>query len=260
MQLDRVMDDVLAALEGKSTSANERWKSGILTAGAFLTLASGAALVTLSALAAPLFLANVIVQGGYLLWAGRAFPPTDADEANGRRQTTNAFVVYVAASAFVVWLSTRGDLRAWPVSIEAILADAIAIGTITLAGWASTFVPHSWFTRNPSPVAPVGIVSPDSDDIPKHLRLAPDWQHWPLWDAETGNNVSHFRLNLPDALAERIAAWDDVWQETYNGDEPPSSGFKTDRERQAYVLEGKSIVEELRRVWTGRVDASEEFS
>lgn len=147
MRLDRVMDDVLAALEGKSTSANERWKSAILTAGAFLTLASGAALVTLSALAAPLFLANAIVQGGYLLWAGRAFPPTDADEANGRRQTTNAFVVYVAAGAFVAWLSMRGGLRSWPIGTEAIALEALAIGGITLAGWASTLVPHSWFRK-----------------------------------------------------------------------------------------------------------------
>ena len=260
MRFDGLMDGVLAALEGKPPSANERWKSAALIAGGFLTLASGAALATLSAWALPLFVANTLVQGGYLLWAERALPPVDADEARGRQQIKNAFVVYIAACAFVAWVFLQGGLRAWPMNIEAMLADAIAIGAITLAGWASMFVPASWVSTKPPASDPGGRVVPDADIVPKHLRLAPDWQHWPLWDAETGDNVSHFQLNLPDAIAERIKAWDDAWQETYNGDDPASSGFANDSERQAHVLEGKSIVQELRRVWTGRVDVSDEFS
>lgn len=259
MRLDRLMDGVLAALEGKPQPANERWKSAILTTGSFLTLTSGAALAMLSAWALPLFLANALVQGGYLAWAERALPPADTDEVQGRRQTKNAFVVYLAACAFVVWVSARGQMRPWPLSVEAMLADAFAIGGIALAGWASMFIPSSWFSRTSSTSESVGAAIPDADTVPKHLRLAPDWQRWPLWDAETGDNVSYFRLNLPDALAERIEAWDDAWQETYNGDDPPSSGFKTEIEQQSYVDEGRSIVQELRRVWSGRVEISDEF-
>ncbi len=79
-----------------------------------LTLASGVALATLSPLAPTLFIANAIVQGGYLAWAARALPPADADEARGRRQTQNAFVIYLVATAFVVWLHANGILRPRP--------------------------------------------------------------------------------------------------------------------------------------------------
>jgi hypothetical protein len=259
MRLDRLMDDVLVALEGKPASANERWKSAILTAGAYLTLASGAALATLSALAVPLFLANVVVQGGYLLWAGRALPPADAEEGNGRRHTTNAFVVYAAAAAFVVWLSVRGGLRARPMGFEAIMIEALTVGAIVVASWASMFVPRSWFGRTSSTTRSPRETVPDPRVMPAKLRLRPDWQSWPLWDAETGENVSHYHLDLPDGLAERIEAWDDTMQETYNSDDPPSSGFKTDNERRAYREEGKAIARELTGIWPGSVEIPDEF-
>lgn len=259
MRLDRLMDGVLAVLEDKPQPANERWKSAVLTAGSFLTLASGAALATLSAFALPLFAANTVVQGGYLLWADRALPPTDADETRGRRQTKNAFVVYVAASAFVLWLSIRSELRAWPMGLEAIGVEALAIGGITLAGWASMFVPTSWLGRRSPSIKPPGDAAPVANVLPTKLRLRPDWQRCPLWDAETDENVSHYHLNFSEDFAERIEAWDDTWQETYNGDDPPSSGFKTDDQRRAYNEEGKLIGQELRRVWPGRVEIPDEF-
>jgi hypothetical protein len=261
MRFHGLMDDVLEALEGKAQPANERWKNAILTVGSFLTLASGAALAVLSSLALPLFLANTLVQGGYLLWAARAFPPADADEAKGRRQTQNAFVVYAAVSAFVVWLSIRDGLRAWPQNLEAMAIDVAVIAGVTLGGWASMFLPASWFSRKTfgDQIASGSLTTSSPDPVPVNLRLAPDWQRWPLWDADTGDNVSHHRLNLPDALSERIEAWDDTWQETYNGDDPPSSGFASDDERRAYREEGRLIGLELKRCWPGRVDVADEF-
>ncbi len=256
LRFDGLMDTVLAALESRPPAAAERWKSAILTAGAALTLASGVALATLSPLAPTLFIANAIVQGGYLAWAARALPPADADEARGRSQTQNAFVIYFVATAFVVWLHANGTLRPWPASAYTLSLEALLVGAITLAGWALMFVPRWSSARDRS--IPEAFAAPMPMPIPVNLRLQPDWQHWPLWDADSGENVNHYHL-LPIELAERIEAWDDSWQETYNGDDPPASGFPTQALRLAYEAQGKLIAAELQRHWKGRVETPDEF-
>lgn len=267
MKLDVLMDGLLQALEGKPTSANERWKSAILTAGAYLTLAGGAALATLSFLALPLFLANTVVEGGYLVWATRALPPGDADETKGRRQTTNAFVIYAAACAFVVWLSVQGGLRAWPGEVEGLAIELLVVGGITIAGWASVYVPNSWFSRSAAASSgdaaadESGLTSFSKDGhVPTNLRLSPDWQCCPLWDGDTDNNVSHYQLNLPDDLAERIETWDDTFQATYHADDPSESGFDSDDAWHAYRAEGRLIALELKRCWPGTVYVADDFS
>jgi hypothetical protein len=133
--LDRVMDALLAALSDPS-GAKEKMRSRILIGGALLTLASGAALMLLSPLAAPVFLANLAWQGGYLLWAERALPPEDEDDARGRRQTKNAFVVYLAATAFVFWLAAQGQLRPWDVPLQTMAIDLAVVVAAVGASWA----------------------------------------------------------------------------------------------------------------------------
>ncbi|MGV3574711.1 MAG: hypothetical protein ACO1O4_06175 [Devosia sp.] len=67
------------------------------------------------------------------------------------------------------------------------------------------------------------------------LRLAPEWECWPLWNDETGDNLDPRDLKLPPALLARLVAWDDVFQATFNRDDPPAS-----------VLPGESWHEEGR--------------
>jgi hypothetical protein len=111
-------------------------RSRILIGGALLTLASGAALMLLSPLAAPLFLANLAWQGGYLLWAEMALPPEDEDDARGRPQTKNAFVVYLAATAFVFWLAAHGQLRPWDMPLQTMAIDLAVVVAAVVASWA----------------------------------------------------------------------------------------------------------------------------
>ena len=79
--LDRVMDAMLEALNDP-TAPNEKIRSRVLLAGAVFTLSSGAALMILSPLSAPLFLANALWQGVYLLWAEKALPPEEIGRAH----------------------------------------------------------------------------------------------------------------------------------------------------------------------------------
>ena len=80
-----------------------------------------------------------------------------------------------------------------------------------------------------------------------------------MWDADTGDNVSPYELDLSHELLDRIERWDDLFQDTYNGDDPASSGFKVEEELALYRAEGKAIAEELAKEWPGRVEVDEQF-
>lgn len=257
MAMERLMDRMLAALNDP-TDANDQTRVAVLSAGAVLTLASGAALAILSPLALPLFAANVVVQGGYLLWAARAIPLQDASEAKGRAQTRNAFVIYCAAAAFVAWLSTQGHLRPWSAGMTALLIDGAIVAAVVLGTWAFIHMPRKGDATMRLGEGG-GLATPLADYTPPpkptHLRLAPEFACSPLWDGDTGDPVSVFALDLPGDLAYRIEEWDDVFQKTFQLDDPESSAFASQDEHDAYVAEGKAILIELRKVWPGEITA-----
>jgi hypothetical protein len=252
---DRVIDQVLAALSDPS-APSEQIRSRVLGIGAFLTLASGASLMLLSPLAVVVFVANVLWQGGYLLWAERALPPEDESEARGRRQTQNAFVIYAAATAFVLWLATQGLLRPWDGPVAWLATDVAAMISACVAAWAFINAPRrSRDTGVGSHVTPTD--EPSEDPLPVRLRLAPEWNCSPLWNADTGEPVSVYRLGLSFELAGRIEVWDDTWQATYNEADPAAGGFKDEAVRAVYLAEGRAIVEALRGEWQGELDVDE---
>jgi hypothetical protein len=78
------------------------------------------ALMLLLDVAAWLFLLAAAGQAVYLFWlAPHWFDPIDPPDPAGRRQTTNAFVIYTAATAFVCWAALTGGLLSlqdvpWP--------------------------------------------------------------------------------------------------------------------------------------------------
>jgi len=256
MVLDRVMNQLLAALNEPS-APKERMKSRVLTMGAYLTLAGGAALLLLGPLALPLFAANAAWQGGYLLWAERALPPEDDDEARGRRQTKNAFVVYLAATAFVVWLAMQGMLRASDVALQSYAIDAAVIVAAMLAGWAFVNLRARKRAGDYSDVIGQPTAADAADvtleRLPNRLRLAPAWGRSPLCDDETGEPVSPYVLGLPFELASRIDQWDDVWQETYDHNDPAASRFKDEEAAEVYRFEGREIAAALKDVWRGEL-------
>jgi hypothetical protein len=260
MAMERVMDQVLAALNDP-TDANDQMRVAVLSAGAVLTLASGVALAILSPLALPLFAANVVVQGGYLLWATRAIPPEDASAAKGRAQTRNAFVIYCVATAFVAWLSTQGHLRPWSAGVSNLLID-VGIVVAAVAGvWGFIHMPRKGDAtmRLGDGVPGTPVADYTAPPKPTHLRLAPEFACSPLWNGVTGEPVSVFALDLPDDLAYRIEEWDDIFQKTFELDDPASSKFASQDEHDAYVAEGQAILIELRKVWPGQITADPQF-
>jgi hypothetical protein len=260
MAMERLMDKVLAALNDP-TDANDQMRVAVLSAGAVLTLASGMALAILSPLALPLFAANVVVQGGYLLWATRAIPPEDDSAARGRSQTRNAFAIYCVAAAFVAWLATQGHLRPWSAGTTALLIDGGIVVAAVVAAWLFVHMPRKGDRTLRLGGSPV--VTPLSDYAPPpkptRLRLAPEFSCSPLWDADTGDPVSVFSLDLPDDLMFRIETWDDVFQGTYNPDDPAESAFPIKEVHDEYIAEGKAIAIALREAWPGGLEVDQQF-
>lgn len=75
-----------------------------------------------------------------------------------------------------------------------------------------------------------------------HLRLAPEWECWPLWNDETGDNLDPRDLDLPPALLARLVAWDDVFQATFNRDDPLASVLPG----EDWKAEGRALAEAIR--------------
>jgi hypothetical protein len=258
MAMSTLLDRMLLVLDPKSNSQMELVRSQVLLVGAYLTLISGVTLLIMSPFAPYAFILNTVVQGGYLIWAERAFPPEDAIDRQGRQRTKNAFVIYLAATAFVVWMAYQGYLRPWS-SADVVLLDLGIVALSLGLAWAIIYLPKRREKKpnifEPIDERPNGDIVPDfrEEAPPKRLRVAPEWGCWPLWNDETGQNVSHFHLKLPEDLGMRIEEWDDLWQATYNEDDPANGDFKSEAERNAYVVEGRAIVDELKRIWDGEV-------
>jgi hypothetical protein len=258
IRLGSLMDGLLEAVDGTKPASKERIKTVVLTIGALATTASGAALLALGNVALPFFVAGAVIQAGYLVWAQRSLVPEDDADRRGRQQTINAFVIYLAATAYVAWLVTTGELRAWPSDVHQLALECAIPALAMLAAWLSLELPLGR-SMGGSASLELPAYEPDPQKPPVNLRLRPDWQCYPLWDMDTGDGVSHYSLDLSQELMDRIEMWDDSWQDTYNGDDPASSGFKTDEERAAWRAEGKAIAAELRKVWPGKLEIDEQF-
>ena len=262
--VSNLLDRALDAIEQSKPDPKEQTKTIVLTIGAYLTAASGAALVTLSTMATILFVLNTLVQGGYLAWATKALPPEDAADRKGRQQTINAFVIYAAVTAFVTWLGYTGGLRQWPRDAEGVLIELLAPAMAALACYLLVYKPGMQKRSSgldfggadiDMPVtASTGVSHPTVN-----LRLRPEFACCPLWDADTGDNVSHYHIDISMDLAERIENWDDRFQLIYKEDDPVSSGFASPEEEQAYNEEGREIARELAAAWPGKLDIAEQF-
>jgi hypothetical protein len=108
--MDALLDRALSALSASSPRRKDAVRRRVLASGAVLTALSGLGLAMMSGWAPRLFLANLTVQAGWLLWARTAFPPTDEAEARGRRSVINAAVGWIVATALVLWLEWNGRL------------------------------------------------------------------------------------------------------------------------------------------------------
>lgn len=109
----RLLDRAIGAIDLKPIPRVETLRTLWLLGLSLLVLASGVTLVCLLSLSMWFFLAATLAQVAYLYGlAPHYFDKGDAPDAQGRRQTSNAFILYTAATIFVVWAYQKGRLYA----------------------------------------------------------------------------------------------------------------------------------------------------
>jgi hypothetical protein len=132
----RLIDRAIAALSAQKPSPQESAQTLWHLASAVVVFASGVMLMLLLDAAVWAFLLAAAGQALYLFWlAPRHFDPADPPDPTGRRQTTNAFVLYSAATLLVCWAALTGRLLPWQEVPWPWLA-AGAAGIAALTGYA----------------------------------------------------------------------------------------------------------------------------
>ena len=126
----RLLDQALAALTAEKLKTIVNLQTLWHLSTAVVVFAGGVMLMLLLQGAAWMFLLSTAGQASYLLWlAPRYFDRADPPDSGGRQKTINAFVLYAAATTFVLWAAFTGKLLSWhdlPWPLLAIGAAAIA--------------------------------------------------------------------------------------------------------------------------------------
>ena len=243
------IDVVIAAIAAKKPSRMETAQSYWLLSGATLVLAGGVALLLLIDVAAWLFLASAIGQAAYLFYlAPRFFDVEDAPDAVGRRQTTNAFLIYVAATAFVVWALSLGKLTPWqnvPLPVLALCGGLIA-----------AHVAYVVWTLAKSPGGAGGVAAfSESDDAPARnpadcarIKVMADYHCHPLWalDEDVYGDIPPEALDLSPELTRDLNAWAEAYTSSLDPEDPAVSRW-TDEEHREHEAKAHPLAVRLAR-------------
>lgn len=211
-----VMDAALAGISGKSPSFREKALTWWLTAAAWTVFASGVLLMVLAREAMWAFIFCALTQAFYLtIAAPYYFDMDDPPDATGRRQTTNAFFIYLAATLLVVWASGR---HLSPISaLHPVLAWGAAAA---IAAFAAHLIWRSVTTSQMPKIsrmnahedrAAEAVEGPDPprwfDPRMLRIELTRDMGAWPLKNQKTGEPIDPESLPLSSALKADLMTW-----------------------------------------------------
>lgn len=222
------VDRAIAAIGGKKPSPVDTAQSYWLLSAATLVLAGGVALLVLLDIAVWLFLASAAGQAMYLfVVAPRYFDVADPPDSRGRRQSTNAFIIYLAATAFVVWAAATGKLVSgqqlgWLLAVPAAAVIAhIAYVVWTLASARTTRTPPLFTGLSPE--------GHDADGRDRaqctRIKVMADYDTHPLWalDEDLYGDVPPEKLNLSPELTRDLNAWAEAYSSSLNREDPADS-------------------------------------
>jgi len=207
----RTLDATLAAFAAGWTG-RERARAALLAVGAVLTTLSGAALIGLDRAAPGSMVANGLVQGAWLLFAARAFPPEDEGDRIGRRRVRNAFLLWVVVTGLVIGADLRGDVvfGAQP-AFEIVCGVAAAI---VLAAQAREIAfglgARARGDAAADDSAPVEAVAKTSVRDRRRWMLAPDMYGALLVDLDADERYAVADVELPEDLAAALVDFEDA--------------------------------------------------
>lgn len=243
--VSRVLDRAIAAIGAQKPNRIETIQTIWLLTGAILILAGGAALMLLLDVAAWLFAAAALGQAMYLfVVAPRHFDAENPPDPRGRQQSRNAFVIYLAATAFVAWAALTGKLLAW----SEVPWQMLAIVGLVVASYAGHTV---WQFTRPFASAPSVLGTMDGDETlaseSKRIKVMADYDAHPLWalDGAYGDFAPE-DIGLSPELTRDLTQWADDFTGSLNRDDPASSHW-SDAQFAAHEGAGRKLAARLAR-------------
>lgn len=246
-----LVDRAIAAIGGRRPTRREIAQSRWMLVAATLVLAGGLALIFLLDIAAWLFLASALGQAAYLFYvAPKYFDAEEPPDPVGRRQSQNAFMLYVLATAFVLWALSTGRLTSWqdagwlPLAvIAALLALHVGYVVRTVAGTFGSGASKSWGG------------APDGDDAhgidpaqSSRIKVMTDYYAHPLWslDEDSYGDFPPEALDLSPELTRDLNAWAEAYTSSLNPDDPGESRWSAD-EHSAHEAKARPLAIRLAR-------------
>ncbi len=81
----------------------------------------------------------------------------------------------------------------------------------------------------------------------KKIKLMAEYNYSPLWDIEEVDNIELDQLPLSVETVERLLHWAKAYDQIMNWDDPASSGFASEQEREAFEREGIALWRQLQQ-------------
>jgi hypothetical protein len=234
----RLIDIAIAGISMQPPAKAETARGLWLLVSSLVVLAGGLFLVLRLDWAAAAFVVSAAGQAVYLLLiAPKYFDREDPPDAMGRQQTINAFILYSAATLFVLWAYRTGRLMppaavGWPL-VSGFLG---VLGAATAYGLFRFFYP---LAKGPFGSASAGdtnadggysgeLVEDDTGSEPgppladsQRILVMSEYQCDPLWTQDPGRSGTFSPRDLPlsEALIEDLEAWSRSYDTSFNFDD-----------------------------------------
>lgn len=247
------VDCAIAAIEGKQPGRIEVAQNYWLLGAAALVLAGGAALLFMLDIAAWLFAASAVGQAIYLFGlAPLYFDRNDPPDPDGRRRSTNAFLIYLLATSLVLWALANDKLTRWDEAgwLPIVIPAAIVAAHVAYVLWTIASAPLSApvFGRHHADAemdsdAPAADVSQSTA-----IKVMADYYAYPLWAADEGlyGDFPPEQLGLSAELTSALNDWAEAFTSSLDPDRPGESRWSGEQHR-AHEAEARELAVRLAR-------------
>ncbi len=248
--VSQLIDQAIAAIALKKPARTETAQNAWMIATAALVLIGGVLLLAGLQLAAWVFVASSLGQAAYIYYvAPRFFDAENEPDGGGRRASTNAFVIYAAATAFIVWAAYRGrlvtlDQASTPALIAVGAGLALYAGYVARALW--------WSPRKGNGGGVLGAMPDDERGLPPHeskrIKVMAEYRCDPLWalDEDRYGCFPPEMIALSPELTSDLDAWAAVYDTAFDPDNPADGPWSKEQHR-AHSAEGRRLAQRLKR-------------
>lgn len=246
----RFLDRAIAAIAAQKPNMAETVRAIWLLTQSFVILAGGAALILLLYASVWLFAAAAVGQAAYLFHiAPRYLDAEDPPNPQGRRQSQNAFVIYLAATCLVVWAALTERL----VGLNDVPWQLLVLFSTVVVGYSAA---TTWrFARPFKPARGAFSASAGDTDVEqphpstsRRVKVMADHDAHPLWAMDDGlyGDFAPEEIGLSNELSIDLMQWAEEFSNSLNRDDPATSRWN-EAQVAAHEQSGRKLAVRLAR-------------